>query len=136
VSVLYMLDTDTSSYVIRGRNPILDSKLSRIAVGAVCISAVTRAELRFGVHRRLPHSPRLAAEVERFLTGMHTLAWDEAAADAFAHVRAGLEAKGNPIGVMDMMIASHAVAVSAVLITNNTRHFNPVAGLRVENWAS
>ena len=130
-----MLDTDTSSYVIRGKAPVLDSNLRRVPMEALCISAVTRAELRFGVHRLLPHAHRLAAAVDGFILGVRTLAWDEAAADAFAAVRSALEAKGNPIGVLDMMIASHAVAVSAVLVTNNTRHFRQVEGLRVENWA-
>jgi len=129
-----MLDTDTSSYVIRGQSPHLDANLARVPVASVCVSTVTRAELRFGVRRLMPHAHRLAAEVERFLCGIRTLAWDEAAADAFARVRSRLEAKGRPIGVMDMMIAAHALAASAVLVTNNTRHFSRVTRLVAENW--
>lgn len=133
MSELYMLDTDIASYVIKGASPSLDAHLAELAVAQVCISSVTRAELRFGV-RRIPHASRLAAQVEHFLTGIHTLAWDDAAADAFAEVRADLERKGAPIGVMDTMIAAHAVAVSAVLVTNNARHFGRVKGLSTENW--
>jgi tRNA(fMet)-specific endonuclease VapC len=99
----------------------------------VCISAITRAELRFGV-QRLSGKTRLAAEVSRFLSGIHTLAWDEAAADRFAEVRAELEQRGTPIGIMDTMIAAHAKSIDAILVTNNVKHLALVKGLLVENW--
>ncbi len=128
-----MLDTDTASYAIRGNAPEIDARLRSLDVMEVCISAVTRAELRFGV-RRLRGAKRLAAEVERFLSGVHTLPWDEMAADEFADVRADLERGGTPIGSMDTMIAAHAKAIDAILVTNNVRHFRLVKGLAVENW--
>jgi len=84
--------------------------------------------------RRLPAPRRLAAEVDQFLAAIPTLAWDALAADAFASVRASLERSGIPIGVMDTMIAAHALSTSAVLVTNNVRHFHRVKGLTVENW--
>ena len=61
--------------------------------------------------------------------------WDEAAADQFAGVRADLERVGTPIGSMDTMIAAHAKALDAVLVTNNLKHFGMVKGLAVTNWA-
>lgn len=130
-----MLDTDIASYVIKGKSPTVDSHLSKVAVGHVCISAVTRAELRFGV-RRLPKAHRLGAEVERFLSGIRTLPWDETAADTFAEVRARLERHGTPIGVMDTMIAAHALAVPAILVTNNTGHFRRIPNLKLDNWSA
>jgi len=129
-----MLDTDTSSYVIKGNSPAVDARLRSLDVMQVCISAVTRAELRFGV-RRLRGTNRLAAEVEKFLAGVHTLPWDEVAADQFAEIRDDLERAGTPIGSMDTMIAAHAKALDAVLVTNNLKHFRLVQGLSVENWA-
>ena len=129
-----MLDTDTSSYVIKGSDPKVDAHLRRLDLMQVCISAVTRAELRFGV-LRIPGAKRLATEVEKFLRGVQTLAWDEAAADQFAEVRADLERGGTPIGSMDTMIAAHAKASKAILVTNNVRHFRLVKGLSIENWA-
>lgn len=129
-----MLDTNTASYVIKGNAPAIDGHLRKLDLMQVCISAITRAELRFGV-RRLPSATRLAAEVEKFLSGVHTLAWDEVAADEFAEVRADLERGGIPIGSMDTMIAAHARAINAVLVTNNVKHFRRVKGLAVENWA-
>lgn len=129
-----MLDTDTSSYVIKGNSPNIDAHLRDLDVSQVCISAVTRAELRFGV-RRLRRATRLAAEVETFLSGVHALPWDEAAADQFADVRADIERAGTPIGSMDTMIAAHAKALDAVLVTNNVKHFGMVKGLVIANWA-
>jgi tRNA(fMet)-specific endonuclease VapC len=129
-----MLDTDTSSYVIKGNSPAVDAHLRNLDVSQVCISAVTRAELRIGV-RIMRRGARLAAEVERFLSGIHTLPWDEVAADHFAEVRANLERVGTPIGSMDTMIAAHAKALDAVLVTNNVKHFGVVKGLAIANWA-
>jgi tRNA(fMet)-specific endonuclease VapC len=129
-----MLDTNTASYVIKGTAPSVDARLRKLDVMQVCISAVTRAELRFGVHR-LSGTTRLAAEVETFLSGIHTFAWDEVAADQFAEIRAYLERVGTPIGSMDTMIAAHAKAINAVLVTNNLKHFRRVKGLAVENWS-
>src|SRR5579862_5991285 len=117
-----MLDTDMSSCVIKGNAPAVDARLRSLDVMQVCISAITRAELRFGI-LRLRGANRLAVEVEKFLAGVHTLPWDEVAADQFAEVRAGLERGGTPIGSMDTMIAAHAKALSAVLVTNNVKHF-------------
>src|SRR5258708_40121566 len=128
-----MLDSDAASYVIKGSSPALDARLRLLDVSQVCISAVTRAELRFGV-RRLSGATRLAVELDRFLSGVHTLAWDEAAADCFAEVRTDLERGGTPIGTMDTMIAAHALATGAALVTNNVKHFRLVKGLAVENW--
>jgi tRNA(fMet)-specific endonuclease VapC len=129
-----MLDTDISSYAIKGNFPALDARLRSLDLGQACISAITRAELRFGV-RRLAKAAQLAAKVELFLSGIHTLPWDELVGDQFAEVRAGLEKSGTPIGTMDTMIAAHAKAIGAVLVTNNVKHFRMVKGLTVVNWA-
>jgi tRNA(fMet)-specific endonuclease VapC len=129
-----MLDTNTASHVIKGTAPAIDAHLRKLDVMQVYISAVTRAELRVGV-RRLPSATRLAAQVEIFLSGFHTLAWDETAADQFAEIRADLERGGPPIGTMDTMIAAHAKALNVILVTNNVKHFRRVKGLAVENWA-
>jgi tRNA(fMet)-specific endonuclease VapC len=133
MSNLFMLDTDTASYIIKGGFPTVEARLQRLKIKQVCISAVTRAELRFGV--KLSGSRRLAAAIESFLDGIHTLPWDEVAADQFAEVRADLQKMGTPIGVTDTMIAAHAKAAQATLVTNNVKHFRRVKDLLVENWA-
>ena len=129
----YMLDTDTASYSIRGSFPALDARFAKVAARDMAISVITRAELLFGLEKR--GNPRgLARVVHAFLDRMTILPWDNAAADTFAKVRAQLERQGTPIGFADTMIGAHALALKAVLVTNNLKHFQNVRGLRFENW--
>ena len=131
--MLYLLDTDTCSYAIRGDSAALDAQLASQKPGVLAISAVTRAELMFGLEKR--GNPRaLARLVLGFLDHTPVMPWDAAAADHFARVRAALERSGTPIGVMDTMIAGHALALKATLVTNNVRHFQMVTALNIENW--
>lgn len=94
---------------------------------------MTRAELRFGLALK-PQALNLARRVEGFLAAAVTLPWDEAAGDAYGRLRALLRQRGTPIGVYDEMIAAHALAIGATVVTNNTRHFSAVPGLLIENW--
>jgi tRNA(fMet)-specific endonuclease VapC len=133
--MLHMLDTDTASYVIRGRSPAIGARLAAILPSDLCVSVMTRAELLYGL-KRLPADHRLHVGVRQFLRVVRVLAWDEAAADHYADIRHQLVGSGQAIGEMDMMIAAHALALSAVLVTNNVRHFTRVAGpLMMVNWA-
>ena len=131
--MLYLLDTDTCSYAIRGTSGALDARLARESPEALAISAVTRAELMFGLERR--GNPRaLSTVVHGFLDRIAVMPWDTSSADHFGRLRAVLERGGTPIGIMDTMIASHALALKATLVTNNLKHFQKVARLRLENW--
>ena len=130
-----MLDTDTASYVIRGGRPRLDARIAAVPMGDVCISVITRAELLYGLRRR-PGAERLARLVGAFLSRVRAVGWDEAAADRFASVAADLDLAGRRIGPFDTMIAAHALAIGATLVTNNTAHFSRVSGLAIENWSA
>lgn len=131
----YLLDTDTASYVIRGAFPALDAKLAKVAPRDLAISVITRAELLFGLEKR--GNPRsLARVVHAFLNRMIIPPWDNAAADIFAKLRARLERQGTPIGLADTMIGAHALALRAVLVTNNQKHFQNVRGLTLQNWVA
>lgn len=134
MTLRYMLDTNIASYLLRGTHPVLEQRLRRESVDAVCISAITRAELRYGVARLWPTASRLAREVERFLRGIITLPWDDAAADAYGPVRAALERAGTPVGALDTQIGAHALITDVTLITHNTGEFCRIPGLRVEDW--
>lgn len=129
-----MLDTDIASHIIRGRSRRLDERLRESNPSDVCISAITRAELRYGVARVEP-APRLAAQVEFFLAGIATVAWDDGAADRYGRLRALIERCGTPIGSLDTLIAAHALAVGAKIVTLNLRHFERVPELCIEMWA-
>ena len=97
-------------------------------------SAVTRGELLYGLKLK-DGAHRLGQLVDQFLLRVQCLPWDEAAATHFASIAADLHKAGTQIGSMDAMIAGHAMATGAVLVTNNQRHFARVAGLTVENWS-
>ena len=133
--MLYMLDTDSVSYLIRGTCPALDARVARAKPDELCMSVVTRGELLFGLELT-PGAHRLAQLVDRFLQHVRSLPWDDGCASAFATVAAGLHRSGTPIGSMDAMIAGHAISLEAVLVTNNTRHFSRIPALRIENWAT
>ena len=130
---LYMLDTDTSSYLIRGRMPALDQRVRDVPKKSLCISAVTRGELLYGL-RIKDGAQRLTQLIDQYLQRITCLSWDEAAATHFAEIAATLHRSGNVIGTMDAMIAGHAQAAGAVLVTNNERHFTRIRTLAIENW--
>ncbi|HEY3973339.1 MAG TPA: type II toxin-antitoxin system VapC family toxin [Candidatus Sulfotelmatobacter sp.] len=130
--VRYLLDTNMASYVIKGNAPRVRERLLKVPMSEVGISAVTEAELRFGVARR-PDAAPLKLAVDEFLLRVEILPWDSAAAQHYATLRGALEDSGTPIGNMDMLIAAHAVAAGAVLVTHD-RVFQRVKHLQVEDW--
>jgi tRNA(fMet)-specific endonuclease VapC len=129
---LYMLDTNAASEAMRG-HPAFDARLQALPPGQWCISAVTCSEIRYGVARR-PEAVRLHRLVDEFLRVASILPWDAKAATRHGGLRAELKARGTPIGDFDKMIAAHALAIDAVVVTDNTRHFSRVPGLVIENW--
>jgi tRNA(fMet)-specific endonuclease VapC len=102
----------------------------------LAISAITRAELRYGQRLLPPGANKKHALIDAFLAEIPVLAWDYRAADRYGLVAADLRRSGQPIGCMDTKIAAHALAEDLILITNNTSDFEKVAGLRVENWCA
>lgn len=133
--MLHMLDTDTASYLIKGKSPAIEGRLAALVPSMVCISAMTRAELQYGL-KRLPADPRLQLAVRQFIKIVRILPWDADAADWYAEIRHQLVSTGQPIGELDMMIAAHSLSAGAVLVTNNLRHYQRIeAPLILENWA-
>jgi len=134
MSMLHMLDTDIASYLIKRRPPSVEAKLAALDPSLVCISVVTAAELLYGL-KQLPPAHRLHIGVRRFLRIVRVLSWDTEAADFCAEIRYQLATTGQLIGELDMMIAAHSLAAAAVLVTNNTRHFDRIeAPLILQNW--
>lgn len=129
----YMLDTNTSSYIIKGEPVEIREHLLSVPMAAVCISAITEAELLRGVARK-PEAKRLAVAVKEFLLRVETLPWDSGAAEAYATVRTACEKEGKSLGAMDMLIAAHSVAAKAVLITNDKAFYNVQHILNLEDW--
>lgn len=131
--MLYLLDTNTASFVIKGNIPRVRQRLARVPMEEVAISTVTEAELLFGIARR-PEATRLKLVVREFLVRVKVLPWDSQAAGAYADLRAALERQGSPMGNLDLMIAAHALALGARLISSD-RVFRNVKGLKVEDWS-
>jgi tRNA(fMet)-specific endonuclease VapC len=132
MAVRYLLDTNTVSYIIKGVFPHVRERLLKVPISEVGISVVTEAELRFGV-ARLPQATKLAIVIEEFLLRIEVLPWDSPAARHYARLRAALEEHGEPMGNLDLMIAAEALAIGAILVSND-RVFRRVKGLKVEDW--
>ena len=130
--IRYLLDTNIASYVIKGTVPQVRENLGRVPMADIGISAVTEAELRYGVARK-PRANRLELAVQEFLIRVEILAWDAPAARHYAIVRSALEDSGTPMCNLDMMIAAQALAADAILISHD-RVFHRVKHLRLEDW--
>jgi tRNA(fMet)-specific endonuclease VapC len=129
---LYLLDTNIASCIIKGNSPPVDRRLVRVPMAQLAISAVTEGELRFGA-ARLPHAVRLHSVIEDFLLRVAILPWDSDAARQYGLLRAAAEREGQRMGNLDTMIAAHALAVGAVLVTND-HVFTRIKKLKVEDW--
>ena len=127
----YILDTDISSYLIRGDHETVTKKFSEL-YDSCAISSITAAELQYGAKKR--NNKQLTQKVKAFCDLVEIVPWDEDAAKAYAKLRVELETSGTPIGNMDMLIAASALARKAVLVTNNTEHFSRVKDLKLGNW--
>lgn len=129
----YMLDTDTASYVMKGTVPAVLKRLQRVLVGDVCISAISHSELAYGTEIS-PSQQRDQARLVLLLRHFAVLDYPTDAAAHYAEIRAVLKKRGTIIGANDLFIAAHARCEGLVLVTNNTREFGRVPGLRTENW--
>ena len=127
----YILDTDISSYLIRGDHGTVTKKFSEL-YDSCAISSITAAELQYGARKR--NNKQLTQKVKAFCDLVEIIPWDEDAAKAYAKLRVELETSGTPIGNMDMLIAASALARKAVLVTNNTEHFSRIKDLKLNNW--
>lgn len=134
MTIRYLLDTNIASYVIKGNIPAVRRRIVQVPMAQLAISAVTEGELRYGAARR-PDAARLRTIVDEFLLRMTILPWDSEAAQHYGQIRAALERKGQPMGNLDMMIGAHAVALGAVLVTND-QAFTRIKELRIEDWTS
>jgi tRNA(fMet)-specific endonuclease VapC len=130
--MMYLLDTNTVSDMIRNPQGLVTQKVAAIGQAAVTTSIIVAAELRFGAAKR--GSEKLIERLEGLLQFLPVLALDRDADVHYGKLRVALEAKGEPIGANDMLIAAHALAMQAILVTDNTQEFRRVDGLKLENW--
>lgn len=132
MTVEYLLDTSVVSDLVRNPQGRVTRKIAEVGEEAIATSIVVSAEIRFGAAKR--GSARLTAQVEAILAVMQVLPLEPPVDETYGRVRAVLEAAGQPIGANDLLIASHALTLGLVLVTDNVREFRRVKGLKVENW--
>lgn len=129
----FMLDTNICIYAIKRRPAAVLAALRRHESAGIGVSIVTVCELSYGVAKS--GSARNQAALQQFLEPLVIADFDRAAAEVYGPLRAQLEAAGTPIGPLDTQIAAHALALGVTLVSNNTREFERVAGLKLVNWA-
>ncbi len=130
----YMLDTNICIYVTKGRARQLSEHFEARA-NAICVSAITLAELWYGVENSSRREANAVTLME-FIERVGVVHFSPEAAKRYGGIRATLKRAGTPVGFHDMMIAAHALAENLTLVTNNRREFDRIPGLRVENWVS
>jgi tRNA(fMet)-specific endonuclease VapC len=130
---VYMFDTDISSYIMKRSHDNVLRRLQKVPVGDVCISAITKSELMFGVQLS-PRQQQDQAALDAYLRHVLVLDYPDEAALHYAQIRADLKLRGSMIGANDLLIAAHARCLGLTLVTNNTREFGRVQSLNIENW--
>jgi len=131
--MLYMLDTNICSYIIRNKPQNIKEKLKSVEKDhTIALSTVVVSELIYGAKKK--KSEKLFDLVLSFIENFQIMDFDKNSALAYATIRVELETTGNIIGSNDLFIAAHAKGSDAILVTNNTKEFERVEGLRLENW--
>jgi tRNA(fMet)-specific endonuclease VapC len=131
--VNYLLDTNICIYIIKKNCVNTLKKFKQFSIGEIGLSCITVAELEYGVAKS-NYVEQNNIVLKNFLLPLKILPFDEQAAATYGKIRQYLEAKGTPIGPLDLMIAAHAKANKLTLVTNNVKEFSRVPGLLVENW--
>lgn len=128
-----LLDTNICIYIIKQQPANVLKHFLEFQVGDIGISAITLAELRYGVAKST-HREKNAHALDEFIIPLEIVPFDERAAGVYGTIRASLEKAGTPIGAMDMLIAAHAVSLGLPLVTNNTREFTRIPDLTLLDW--
>lgn len=128
----YLLDTNIVSDMMRNPQGRVFQRIAKVGEDAVLTSIIVSCEVRFGIEKR--QSQKLAKRFSDVFGTLRVERLDKTAEGHYADIRTRLEAMGNPIGQMDMLIAAHALALDAIVVTDNEREFSRVPGLKVENW--
>jgi tRNA(fMet)-specific endonuclease VapC len=131
--MLYMLDTNICSYIIRNKPQNIKEKLKSVEKDhTIALSTVVVSELIYGAKKK--GAEKLFDLVLSFIENFQIMDFDKNSALSYATIRVELETTGNIIGSNDLFIAAHAKGCDAILVTNNTKEFERVEGLRLENW--
>ncbi len=129
----YMLDTNICIFIIKQKPENISKKFLELEPGDICISSITYAELVHGVEKSQAREKNgLALTV--FLSEIEILPFDDLAAQAYGVIKTDLQKRGKPIDPFDTLIAAHAKSMNLTLVTNNTKEFSEVDGLKLDDW--
>ena len=131
--MIRLLDTNTCIYFLNRASEKIIAQFKKFTPSEVKLSAITVAELFFGAEKSKAKRKNWQV-VESFLSAFEAIPFDEKCCKIYAKIRASLERAGNPIGPMDLLIASISLANDFILVTNNTKEFNRIKKLKLENW--
>ncbi len=130
----YLLDTNICIYIARQRPPAVSKRFARLAAGSVGMSLITFGELHYGAEKS-QHRAAALETLERLRALIPVIAADDEVGNTYGRIRAHLERAGTPIGNNDLWIAAHALRLGVILVSNNTREFERVPKLKLDNWA-
>jgi tRNA(fMet)-specific endonuclease VapC len=130
--ITHLLDTNIVSYTVKGQPPAVRERLARVSPAKVAISAITEAELRYGLARK-PEAHRLHRATESLLTRVNILPWDSPAAKAYGELRHNLETTGQKLEMADLLLAAQALADGLILVTHD-HAFSRIKKLKIEDW--
>lgn len=132
-AVRYLLDTNICIYIANGRPLAVRARFDQHTLQDLAMSIITLGELRFGAEKSQTRE-RALTTVEQLMQVIPACPMPLAAGEHYGQIRATLQKQGQPIGNNDLWLAAHARAEGWILVTNNTREFDRVPGLQVENW--
>jgi len=128
----YLLDTNILSDLVRNPQGQIAAHIRKVGESRVGTSIIVASELRYGAERK--GSARLKLQLEAVLGALEVLSFEAPADEFYSRIRVELEALGKPVGSNDLLIAAHALSLGRAFVTDNTREFSRVRGLKVENW--
>ena len=129
----YLLDTNICIYLIKNKPKKLLVRIQKTPLNEIAVSSITIAEMEYGIAKSTkPTESRIA--LMKFLLPFEIIGFTEEAAAYYGSIRCDLQKKGAPVGNMDMLIASIALAHGLTLVTNNVKEFSRIDKLKVENW--
>jgi len=130
----FLLDTNICIYIIKKKPEKVIKRFLEYKPGDIAISSITLAELNYGIEKSSKPDTNTIA-LKEFLQPLIIIDYLQRDTEAYGKIRMELEAKGTPIGAMDLLIAAQAVSRDLILITNNEKEFKRIKGIRIENWA-
>ncbi len=129
----YLLDTNICIYIAKQRPPSVAKRFAKLATGSVGMSLITYGELRYGAEKSVLRAQALET-LSLLKELVPVITPDEVVGECYGDIRACLERAGTPIGNNDLWIAAHARRLGVTLVSNNTREFERVPKLKLDNW--